>query len=97
MVSRLGGGLGGGRPLTAAEQPQQGSKLFPRSSLSGPEGAGRAGPAEERAPGYPMGGSPGAKKDQEKQRKHSDLLNSTEHLDEAIGELDRSVRPVLDR
>jgi len=103
MASGLGGGLGGGgfgggSSETAAERPSQGSKLFPRSSLS-EEGPGRAGATEEEGqePGFPMGGAGRGKKDEEKERKNSDLLNSTEHLDEAIGKLDPSVRPVLDR
>ncbi|WP_019929542.1 hypothetical protein [Nocardia sp. BMG111209] len=101
LLSGLGGkgGFGGSNPLAAEEKLlQEQSKLFPRSKMPLPgEELGRAGAVEGREPGMPFGGSPAGKKDEEKERKRSELLNSTEHLDEAIGELDRSIRPVLDR
>ncbi|MQY24980.1 hypothetical protein [Nocardia aurantia] len=101
LLSGLGGkgGLGGGNPLAAEEKLlREESKLFPRSKLSlEGERLGRAGAVEGREPNFPFGGSPAGKKDEEKERKRSELLNSTEHLDEAIGELDPSIRPVLDR
>ncbi|MCX4093071.1 hypothetical protein [Nocardia sp. alder85J] len=101
LLGGLGkGALGRAGEALAAEEKllQDESKLFPRSKLPlEAERLGRAGAAEGREPGFPFGGSPQGKKDEEKERKRSDLLNSTEHLDEAIGPLDPSIRPVLDR
>lgn len=94
-----GGGPGDGSPSTTARTTLERRPLDSlRSSGSAPEEEqpGRFGSAEERGPGMPMGGAPGAKKDQQNERKRSALLNSTEHLDEAIGEIERSIRPVLD-
>ncbi|MBU3066505.1 hypothetical protein KO481_33910 [Nocardia sp. NEAU-G5] len=99
LLSALGGGAGGGNPLAAEEKLlEQESRLFPRSSLPpAVEPPGRAGPVEGGEPGLPMAGARSGGKDQEKERKRSELLNSTQHLDEALGAVARSVRPVLDR
>ncbi|MBU3068088.1 hypothetical protein KO481_42055 [Nocardia sp. NEAU-G5] len=99
----LGGtglGKGSGRGLIAAEEEleREESKLFPRSVLPPEEKLPRAGLLEEegREPGFPIGSGRGSK-DEEKERKRLDILDSTEHLDEAMGTLGRIVRPVLDR
>ncbi|MEU7145818.1 hypothetical protein ABZ942_40695 [Nocardia sp. NPDC046473] len=97
------GGIGGksvvGKGLlTAEELLARESKLFPRASIAPKEvPLGRSGPVGGREPGFPIGGAPGARRDEEKQKKRSELLNSTEHLDEALGTPGRGVRPVLER
>ncbi|MFI6172415.1 hypothetical protein ACIBCN_36945 [Nocardia sp. NPDC051052] len=84
--------------LSAEELLAKESKLFPRASIAPKEvPLGRSGPVGGREPGFPIGGAPGARRDEEKQRKRLELLNSTEHLDEALGTPGRGVRPVLER
>jgi hypothetical protein len=46
----------------------------------------------------PFGGAPGrSMSDEERERRRVEYLNSVEHLDEALGEHGRGIRPVLDR
>lgn len=92
-------GRGGFNSLLAQEQRllNAESKLFPRATVPPEERFGRAGPGNGRGSGYPYGGAPGRTKDDEKERKKSEILNSTEHLDEALGGSGRGVKPVLDR
>ncbi|MGF6882760.1 hypothetical protein ABIA39_001702 [Nocardia sp. GAS34] len=94
----LGKGLGRSLAATEEELEREESKLFPRSVLPPEEKLPKAGLMEEegREPGFPMGGGRGSK-DEEKEKKRLDILDSTEHLDEAMGTLGRIVRPVLDR
>ncbi|MGV9614030.1 WXG100 family type VII secretion target [Nocardia xishanensis] len=74
------------------------SKLFPRAVVQAePRVIGRAGPAGGSHPGTPYGGVPGRTNSDEERKKRSEYLNSTEHLDEALGEHGRGIRPVLDR
>lgn len=95
----LGKGLGRSLANTEEELEREESKLFPRSAPPPEENLPKAGLAEEeegREPGLPMGGGRGSK-DEEKEKKRLDILNSTEHLDDAMGMMGRIVRPVLDR
>lgn len=89
-------GLGGRGPVALGTVE---SKLFPRAVVPAePRVIGRAGPANGFHPGAPYGGVPGrTNSDEERDKKRSEYLNSTEHLDEALGEPGRGVRPVLDR
>lgn len=94
------GGIGGpGRGLfTRDPLALQESKLFPRATVPGEAKiVGRAGPALGREPGMPFGGAPGRPTGEEREKKRNEYLNSTEHLDEAIGAPERGIRPVLDR
>ncbi|APE33258.1 hypothetical protein BOX37_03955 [Nocardia mangyaensis] len=99
-----GGGGGGGGPQAAlARDASQASKLFPRAAISADGMAtGRAGlgpmAGMPGAPG-PMGGGgagAGQGQGQNKDHKRADYLDSTEHLDEAIGEAPVVVRPVVE-
>ncbi|WP_156095049.1 WXG100 family type VII secretion target [Nocardia lijiangensis] len=95
-----GGGPGGkgvtGRGPVALGTSE--SKLFPRAVVQAePRVIGRAGPAGGVHPGTPYGGAPGRPNSDEERKKRSEYLNSAEHLDEALGEHGRGVRPVLDR
>ncbi|MET7768234.1 hypothetical protein [Nocardia sp. NPDC005366] len=89
---------GSGGPSAGPRGLVEKSKLFPRAVLS-PEGepVGRAGPGNGRGSGFPLGGVPGATKNEEKERKKSEYLNSGEYLAEALGGPGRGVKPVLDR
>ncbi len=94
----LSGG-GGPRGGVVAKLGNIEPKLFPRAAAI-PEArfAGRAGPAGGYGPGMPFGGMPGRTGNgDEREKKREEYLNSTEHLDEALGVPERSVRPVLDR
>ncbi|MFI9504691.1 hypothetical protein [Nocardia sp. NPDC052566] len=98
-----GGGAAPGKPANPLED-----KLFPRAGATGnttESVAARAGIAPSAAMpyggGYPMGGgmggAPGGQQQQQQQRKRAAYLDSTEHLEEAVGEDPLSVRPVIDR
>ncbi|MFD9551951.1 hypothetical protein ACFWBG_31620 [Nocardia salmonicida] len=94
-----GGGSGG---LRGGVVPKLGTiepKLFPRvAAIPEERFVGRAGPAGGFGSGMPFGGVPGrAGNGDEREKKREEYLNSTEHLDEALGVPERSVRPVLDR
>ncbi|MRH89377.1 hypothetical protein GFY24_18305 [Nocardia sp. SYP-A9097] len=92
------GGFGGrgGLPSLLAQRPE--AKLFPRATLPPQaEMFGRAGPGTGRGSGFPMGGVPGQVREEGKEKKKSEYLNSDEYLDEALGGPGRGVKPVLDR
>ncbi|MBO0882397.1 MAG: hypothetical protein J2P17_19090, partial [Mycobacterium sp.] len=60
---------------------------------TGPEESQR----EQMSPMPPMGGMGGmGGANQEHERTRSDSLKSTQHLDEAVGEIERGIRPVVD-
>ncbi|MFI5779348.1 hypothetical protein [Nocardia sp. NPDC051570] len=97
LLSRFGGGLGGAPLAAESKLLERESKLFPRASRMVERGPlGRAGAAGGSEPGMPLGGA-GARRNEEKERKRSEQLKSTEYLDEAVGEVGRGIRPVLDR
>ncbi|WP_135235248.1 hypothetical protein [Nocardia sp. CS682] len=98
-----GSAAGVGKPANPLED-----KLFPRAAAPGNTGESaiaRAGVAPSAAMpygGYPMGGgmgggAPGGQQQQQQQRKRAAYLDSTEHLEEAVGEDPLSVRPIIDR
>ncbi|MFE9789608.1 hypothetical protein ACFYO7_29945 [Nocardia salmonicida] len=102
----LGGGVskgfvgrgGPGTALTLEQLRHQESRLFPRAaSVPDEKLPGRAGPVGGREPGVPFGGHPGRSNTDEKEKKRSELLDSPDNLDEALGQPGRGVRPVLDR
>ncbi|MGK8557384.1 hypothetical protein [Nocardia gipuzkoensis] len=100
FVGKGGGGGGGtGRVFALEQLKNQEAKLFPRlTAVPDEKLPGRAGPAGGREPGVPFGGHPGRPNGEEKEKKkRSELLDSTEHLDEALGQPGRGIRPVLDR
>ncbi|MBF6302409.1 hypothetical protein IU459_33445 [Nocardia amamiensis] len=99
FVGKGGGGGGGtGRVFALEQLKNQEAKLFPRlTAVPDEKLPGRAGPAGGREPGVPFGGHPGRPNGEEKEKKRSELLDSTEHLDEALGQHGRGIRPVLDR
>ncbi|QIS02297.1 hypothetical protein F5X71_08140 [Nocardia brasiliensis] len=101
-LAKGGGGIGGrgvgGRGPVALGVGNPGAQLFPRAVAPVESRlGGRAGPAGGLHPGAPYGGAPGRSNSEEERKKRSEYLNSTEHLDEALGEPGRGVRPVLDR
>ncbi|WP_159080168.1 hypothetical protein [Nocardia suismassiliense] len=98
-----GSAAGAGKPANPLED-----KLFPRAAAPGNSTeavTARAGMAPSAAMpygGYPMGGgmgggAPGGQQQQQQQRKRAAYLDSTEHLEEAVGEDPLSVRPIIDR
>ncbi|MFD4354887.1 hypothetical protein ACFWPX_20190 [Nocardia sp. NPDC058518] len=101
-----GSGAGGGGAAKAAGQNLNASKLFPRASAAIPvaDAGARAGMAAgASSPGMPMGGMPmggggaGAGGGQQKEHKRADYLDSTEHLEEAIGAAPIVARPVVEQ
>ncbi|MCM6776087.1 WXG100 family type VII secretion target [Nocardia sp. CDC159] len=104
-----GGGAGkGGGGAGAAGGPQsvlQASRLFPRASVTGAAetavGTGRAGIAAGGAPmGAPGMGPAGAGAGAgqgAKERKRAEFLDSTEHLDEALGTPPVVAKPVVEK
>ncbi|MEV0252256.1 hypothetical protein AB0H76_37110 [Nocardia sp. NPDC050712] len=97
-----GGAGGGGAPLKDAAT-QAASKLFPRASAAtaGMTGLGRAGLAAAGQPGTPGGMGPAGQGGQQgggsKEHKRADYLDSTEHLDEALGDAPVVAKPVVER
>ncbi|WP_054811304.1 hypothetical protein [Nocardia arizonensis] len=92
-------GVGGGRgSVFTAPLGTQEAKLFPRATAPvDPRVITRAGPVGGPG-GMPFGGAPGrSMSDEERERRRVEYLNSVEHLDEALGEHGRGIRPVLDR
>lgn len=92
------GVVGGRGSVFAAPQGTQEAKLFPRATAPvEPRVITRAGPVGGPG-GMPFGGAPGrSMSDEERERRRVEYLNSVEHLDEALGEHGRGIRPVLDR
>lgn len=101
-----GGGVGGGPHTELSRENLQTSKLFPRAAVStaadaaiGHTGIAAAGaqgqqgmPGGMGAAGHGAGAGGGAK-----ERKRPDYLNSDEHLEEALGEAPRVVKPVVEQ
>jgi len=106
-----GAGAGAGRsspvggPPSAQNTPAETAKLFPRAE-GAPPGAGGA----PRAGAAPMGATPGAPGPagaagrpasggggNEQDHRRPAYLDSTEHLDEALGDAPQVVRPVVER
>ncbi|WP_067460722.1 hypothetical protein [Nocardia alba] len=109
----LGSGGGGGGGLPSGIGGGIDDKLFPRASpVTTSAEQTRAGIATGTSltnagmpmgmGGYPMGGGMGGGmggqgQQQQQERKRAAYLDSTEHLDEAIGEDPLSIRPIIDR
>ncbi|WP_460695953.1 hypothetical protein [Nocardia thraciensis] len=97
-----GGGIGGG---AGPRENLQASRLFPRASVAAEGGVastGRAGVAagSAGAPGMggPMGGGgAGGAGGQNKEHKRADYLDSSEHLEEALGEAPVVAKPVVEQ
>ncbi|KAF0848246.1 hypothetical protein [Nocardia caishijiensis] len=103
-----GGGAGGGLGAKAEGQNlEKASKLFPRATATTDLAAmaSRAGLASAAGAGagMPMGGPMGGggagagAGGQQKDHKRADYLDSVEHLEEAIGEAQTVVRPVVEQ
>ncbi|MFF2087773.1 hypothetical protein ACFVVM_28680 [Nocardia sp. NPDC058176] len=101
-----GGGGVGGPKVDPAQNMEKASKLFPRASAAAEfaSAAGRAGLAGAGSgAGMPMGGPMGGggagagAGGQQKDHKRADFLDSVEHLEEAIGEAQTVVRPVVEK
>ncbi|MEU7631993.1 hypothetical protein AB0C34_18685 [Nocardia sp. NPDC049220] len=108
LASGLGAGPGkaagpgpGAKSPSAPNPLDKASKLFPRASVAGTPGAiGRAGAAPmAAAPGSPgAAGTAGRGAGQEdKDYKKSAFLESTDYLDEAMGDPQLVAKPVLDQ
>ncbi|MFI1240358.1 hypothetical protein [Nocardia salmonicida] len=103
-----GGGAGAGSPkVDPAQALDKASKLFPRASVAADfatAAASRAGLAGAGSgTGSPMGGPMGGggagagAGGGQKDHKRADFLDSVEHLEEAIGEAQTVVRPVVEK
>ncbi|WP_040794553.1 hypothetical protein [Nocardia higoensis] len=103
-----GGGFGPGAGTFLAQDPSHASKLFPRAASFGSfaetqfEAAAKSTAATAGTPGTP--GSPGAAgaagagaNQGGGQHKRAGYLESTEHLEEALGDAPVVVRPVVER
>lgn len=96
-----GGGGGGGAPSVRGLEA---SKLFPRAGLNAVTAGTAMGAARGMSSGM-MPGSPGpagaagrgAGGEGGKEHKRPAFLDSTEHLEEAIGEALRVVKPVVEK
>ncbi|MBF6327529.1 hypothetical protein [Nocardia transvalensis] len=100
-----GGGAGSGAAMPGASALGRATSPFPRASASGPGVGGMAGRAGA-APMAGMPGTPGAAgapgrgtgQDQDgKGHKRPDYLESTDHIDGALGTAQVVSRPVLDQ
>ncbi|MBO0853856.1 MAG: hypothetical protein J2P18_08815, partial [Nocardia sp.] len=104
-----GAGIGGPAGAAASELSRdvaQASKLFPRAALSSAEGQfGGSDPGTARAGAAPMAGTPGSpgaagagsQGQQNKEHKRPAYLDSTDHLEDALGEAPVVVRPVVEK
>ncbi|MGV9923884.1 hypothetical protein [Nocardia rhamnosiphila] len=107
-----GAGAGGGPGATGPKSPQvpnveKAAKLFPRASLATTVGAAQSAgvAASSMGQGAPMGGMPmggggaggAAQGGQQKDHKRADYLDSTEWLEEGIGEPSVVAKPVVDQ
>lgn len=100
-----GGAPGGGVKTPQVPNVEKAAKLFPRAALAATTGAQVAGVAASSAgQGAPMGGMPmgggaggGAQGGQQKDHKRADYLDSTEWLEEGIGEPSVVAKPVVDQ
>ncbi|PXX66588.1 hypothetical protein DFR70_103337 [Nocardia tenerifensis] len=74
------------------------AKLFPRAeaTTTGTATGARAGLAANSGMGMGPGPGPGAA-GQQKEHKRADYLDSTEHLEEAIGEAPVVVKPIVEQ
>ncbi|MEV0772373.1 hypothetical protein [Nocardia salmonicida] len=112
LASSKGGGAGGGgagagsAKVDPAQALDKASKLFPRASVAADfaaAAASRAGLAGAGSAGSPMGGPMGGggagagAGGGQKDHKRADFLDSVEHLEEAIGEAQTVVRPVVEK
>ncbi|WP_167461386.1 hypothetical protein [Nocardia brasiliensis] len=100
-------GGGGGSPGVPGKPLED--KLFPRAGGAGGNSTDAVAARAAMAPaaampygGYPMGapmggGGAAGQQQQQQQRKRAAYLDSTEHLEEAVGEDPLSVRPIIDR
>ncbi|MEV0337643.1 hypothetical protein AB0H49_01310 [Nocardia sp. NPDC050713] len=101
-----GGGAGGGLGSpSVARALGEASKLFPRANMatgaaSGLAAAARAGASPMGMPGSPgaagAAGRPGGNEGGQNHKRPS-YLESAEHLDEALGDAPRVVKPVVER
>ncbi|MGO4615053.1 hypothetical protein AB4305_11955 [Nocardia sp. 2YAB30] len=94
-----GGGSAGGGPRAGELSKRPAAQLFPRAGTPSVEPAGRAGP-RAGVPGSPGAPAPAARRrdrEEDKEHKSAEYLNSEEHLGDAIGQLPPSYRPVVDR
>ncbi|ONM50527.1 hypothetical protein B0T44_09430 [Nocardia donostiensis] len=110
-LPKLGGTAGAGGNVSGgvgsspvAKELSQTSKLFPRANIAaGPAGTtwgGRAGMTPLTGmPGSPgAAGAPGRGAGQgDNEHKRPTYLESTEHLEEALGEAPRVVKPVVEK
>ncbi|MGI5221403.1 hypothetical protein [Nocardia sp. CA-290969] len=104
-----GGAPGGSSPAGAKTAPvpnvEKASKLFPRATVATGVLTGQAtGVVAASQPGAPMGGMPmggggagGAQGGQQKDHKRADYLDSTEWIEEGIGEAPIVAKPVVDQ
>lgn len=113
LPAGLGGGPGGGSPgssLAAKGAPvpnmEKAAKLFPRASLAGTTTGQSVGVvAAQTGQQMPMGGMPmggggaggAAQGGQQKDHKRADYLDSTEWLEEGIGDAQIVAKPVVDQ
>lgn len=103
-----GGAPGGSSPAGTKTPPvpnvEKASKLFPRAAVAAGVATGQStGVVAASQPGMPMGGAPmgggagGAQGAQQKDHKRADYLDSTEWLEEGIGDPAIVAKPVVDQ
>ncbi|MEU4312611.1 hypothetical protein [Nocardia sp. NPDC024068] len=100
-----GGGAPGGAKSPPVPNVEKAAKLFPRASLATSTGQLTGVSAAPAGQGMPMGGMPmggggaggGAQGGQQKDHKRADYLDSTEWLEEGIGEPSIVAKPVVDQ
>lgn len=103
-----GGGAPGSSPAKGLPGPnvEKAAKLFPRASLAGISTgasssvvAAQAGPPGAPMAGGPMGGGAGGagQQGQQKDHKRADYLDSTEWIEEGMGEAPIVAKPVVDQ
>ncbi|MEV6337412.1 hypothetical protein AB0M12_22150 [Nocardia vinacea] len=97
-----GGGAGSGAGANLSSNSLQNSKLFPRAAaaeMAGAATASRAGIASTGQPGSPGGMGPAGHGagGQNKEHKRAAYLDSVEHIEEALGDAQVVVKPVVEQ
>jgi hypothetical protein len=101
-----GGGLGSGAAAAALQKEADAARMFPRANAAGPApasalgrmgGMSAAGMPTNGTPGSPGAAGAGQGQGQGKEHKRPNYLESSKHLEEALGDAPTVVRAVVEK